>query len=72
MYTLHTNTKLNCAYISCDVRKILMIGQNEDGVTSWISEIATAWPPMWVDYVKSVDSAMCGKHAVSNFGARFW
>ena len=25
-----------------------------------------------VGYIKSVDSAMCGKHAVSNFGARFW
>ena len=25
-----------------------------------------------VDYVESVDSAMCGKHAVSDFGASFW
>ena len=25
-----------------------------------------------VDYVKSINSAVCGKHAVSNFGARVW
>lgn len=25
-----------------------------------------------VDYVESVNSAMCGKHAVSKVGASFW
>jgi len=25
-----------------------------------------------VDYVESDDSAVCAKHAVSYFGARFW
>ena len=25
-----------------------------------------------VDYVKNVESAVCGKHTVSNFGASFW
>ena len=27
--------------------------------------------PSRVDYVESVDSAVCGKHAVSNFGPSF-
>ena len=47
MSTSHTNTKLNCAFISWDVRKILTIGQIEvDGVTSWISELAVAIGPV--------------------------
>ena len=66
MSTSHTTTKLNCAYISLDICRILTIGQkmvnfrNSDCVTT----------P--VDYVESVDSAVCGKHAVSYFGASFW
>ena len=48
MSTLHTTTKLNCAYIFWDIHRILTISQKVvDGVTPWITEIATAWPPVW-------------------------
>ena len=48
MSTLHTTTKLNCAYIFWDICRILTISQKVvDGVTPWITEIETAWPPVW-------------------------
>ena len=49
-----------------------MIGQKlVDGVANSVKLINND-VTVRVDFVESVDSAMCGKHAVSNFGASFW
>ena len=70
MYNSHTNTKLNCAYIFWDICRILKIGQNVvDGVANSVNFRNSDWVTTRVDCVESVDSGMCGKHAVSNFGA---
>ncbi len=37
-----------------------------------VNSMNSDWVTARVDYVESVDSAMCGKHAASNFEASSW